>query len=501
MIQTLFAYLLIVLVIVAAYPWASWLLRQRRVTHPLVTALTLALGVGMLTLVMLWEGMLGIPFSTAGITLPYLAAMLPGLWLWQRDRASWTPSTDAADSDAAAPASPALRRTATRWLPTLILAAITLAILFNGVYWPFHRDDTLGIYMPHAQMMYEARGLVPLTGADSLYRAYPMLVSSAYTYTYLASGWENEYLAKLVATLLSVGCLPVAFVLGKMLGGEGTSHGSRAGWISAFLLALAPNFGRWASAGYVDLPMAFFYGLSAVFALRLWHSASGRDAFLAGAMMGLAVWTKNAALIGVPLLGVWLLWALLHRKIQLQQALVAGIACALVAAPWYARNLAGAGFLIPNTAWTDQAQRTLNNLLAFVVRFDNFAFTGWAAMAGVGYAVAQVLRRRENAPGSLLLLLWTVPFFAAWWLFVSYDPRFLLLFLPPLCALGGAWLSAVWQRLPRAWQRPALALAGVIVLVFTVQTLWFSVEYKDELLRSPFMSDADKHAIVGRTLP
>src|SRR5690606_26909942 len=146
----------------------------------------------------------------------------------------------------------------------------------------------------------------------SLYDAYPILVPLNYAYAYFAAGWENEYLAKTIATLLSLACLPATYLLGERL------RGALAGWLAALVLALTPFFGSWASSGYVDLPMAFFYTLAAVFALRLWETGSTRDAVIAGALVGLAAWTKNAALIGVPLLGGWLVWCWWHDKISLR---------------------------------------------------------------------------------------------------------------------------------------------------------------------------------------
>jgi 4-amino-4-deoxy-L-arabinose transferase-like glycosyltransferase len=497
MMQTIFAYLLIAVVITAAYPWAAWLLCRNQVNDPLVLTLMLALSIGTLTLVMLWEGVLGISFSLVGITLPYGLVMLPGAILWWRNRSKWEPD-DAGAGLRPAPAArlslqtPSQQARFLRCLPALLLVLVSAAILFNAVYWPFHRADALGIYVPHAQIMYELRTLVPLTGADSLYRAYPMLIPSVYAYSYIASGWENEYLARLVGTLLSIGCLPVAYLLGKSLKDE------RAGWLSALLLALAPAFGRWASAGYADLPMAFFYGLSAVFALRLWHSGAWQDGLLTGVLAGLAAWTKNAALLGVPLLALWLGWLLIKRRIRLRVAALSLVVCAIVAAPWYIRNQLGAGFLVPDTAWTDQAQRTLNNLFVFLTKFDNFGLSGWAAMSGVVAALIVMLRHRGKAPERLLLLLWALPVFAAWWLFVSYDPRFLLLFFPLLCALGGAWLADVWRHIPSNWHPRVRVMAALVALLLTGQTLLFSVEYKDELLRDPFMSDSAKHVIVGR---
>lgn len=469
----------ILFLICAAYPWASWLTTRSSLPagRGLRVLTMLALSVGALTLLMFWMGAAGIPYAFLGAVLIYLIVMLVGWNFWRFQRR--TP-----------PPEPPPERIA-QWARAgalLVFAILSAAVLYTALYWPFYRDDTLGIYKPQAQEMYQTGTLIPLTGADSLYKTYPMLVQLAYTHAYNVAGWEHEYLAKLIPTLLSLACLGAVYQFGNLLG--------RSGWIAAVLLALTPAFGRWASSGYVDLPMAFFYTLSAVFALRLRDTRHWSDALLAGLMLGLAAWTKNAGLIGVPLLGLWLVWLMVEKRIGWRLVAISGGACALAAAPWYIRNLIGAGFLIPATAWTDQAQRSLETLLVFITRPENFGLPGLLIVVAIPLAVVEVIRQRGQTSGIALALLWTLPFFAAWWLFVSYDPRFLLLFLPPLCALASVYLARGWARLPQRWQGRA-ALAGVaLALVLTVVNAWYSAEYKDEFLRAPLMDDAAKRAVV-----
>ncbi len=463
----LIGWIVVALTLATGYGWSVHLLRDQ---GWLAILLGLAISVGTLTLIMFWESLLGLPLSLPGIALPYFALMLPGWWRFKlqlpRFPAAWE-----------------------KRFALLVLVMISAAVLFNGAYWPFHRDDTIGIYQPAAQAIYQTAALVPLTGADSLYRAYPVLVPLSYAYAYFASGWENEYLAKAIATLFSLACIPAAYVLGRTLRDE------RAGWLAALMLALTPFYSRWASSGYVDLPMAFFYTLATVFALRLWNSHRLLDAALAGALIGLAAWTKNAALLGVLLLGLWLIWCWLNHRIDWRAVALSLIACALVAAPWYIRNLIGAGFLMPATAWTDQAKPTLDNALIFITRPENFGLPGWLLIAGIIGTLPAALRRQS---GALLLLLWTLPLFAAWWLLVSYDPRFLLLFLPLLCALSGDLLARLWEHLAALWRPRVLIALTLLVLILTAPILWNAVEYKDNLLRHPLMSDADKRALVGR---
>lgn len=476
MTQTFFAWILSGLLLITPYPWAKWLLAQnpRRDSRWLTIMLTLALSTGTLTLVMFWESLLGITFETWAIVLPYALLMLPG-WIANRFRGGELP----VGAHSRAPQIPSVRQI---FLisPLVIIGA---AILFNAVYWPFSRDDAMGIYAPIAQQMADSRAILPLPGNLTVYEAYPIHISLTYTFAYLASGWTNEYLARLFPALMAVGCIPAAYVFGAML------HGRAAGWISAILLATTPTFGRWASSGYVDLPMAFFYILSAIFAWRLWQTRHWTDALLAGLMMGLAAWTKNAALLGILFLSAWLAWAWLRKKIDLRLAVLTLVSAAAVAAPWYIRNWLQAGLIIPDTAWTDQAKRSFQTLLVLP---QLYGLAGLIMLIAVILTIIDLLRRRFNAPENILLLLWTVPFFAAWWLFASYDPRFLLLFLPVLCVITGVWLVNFHTILPKRAVFPLF----VLVLALALWTAWNSVEFKVEILRNPLMDNQTKHEIV-----
>lgn len=475
--QTLLAWLVVGLLPVVALPWGLWLLARtdRRPDWPLAAALSLSLAYGGLTLLMFWTALLGVPFNPLALTLLTLLACAPGFVQWRRAGSPWPPRPRLAHWSA---------------LAALLLAAIAAAILFNAVYWPFSRDDALGIYHAQARAMAESRALLPLTGTDSLYLTYPALMPLAYTYAYLLSGWENEYLARLIATLLALGSIAAAYALGREVEGRLT------GALSALLLVLAPTFGRWASTGYVDLPAAFFITLSAVFALRLWWAGSATDALLAGLCMGLAAWTKNAALIEIAVFGVWLLACLAFRRCGWRVAAVGLLACAVVAAPWYLRNWLGAGFLVPQTAWTDSARPTLETLLIFVSRPEIYALSGWLILLGVAWTLRRFVPPRTR-PAAALLLLWTGPFFGAWWLLTSYDPRLLLPVAPVFAVMGGWLLAAVWRALPTRWRTPARVVVTLTAVAFAALAVWNSVEFKDDILRDPFMSDAARHDIIS----
>ncbi len=372
------------------------------------------------------------------------------------------------------------------------MIVVSAAVLLNAVYWPFYKADAVGIYADQAHFMYTTRGLIPLNIASySDYQAYPMLVQLAYTYSYLASGWEDPYLAKVIPTLLSLACLGAVFYLGKAL------YDEKSGWLAVLLFVLTPLFGRWASSGYADLPMAFYYTLAALFAWRMWTSNNPVDALLSGAAVGLGAWTKNAMLPAVAFWLAFMLLGLVRKRISIKTFLIACIACAVVAAPWYIRNLIEAHLLMPATAWTDQAGPNLSNLLVFITHPENFGLTGWLIVIGIGLALVQLVRHPRDADREILLLVFTLPYFAFWWLLASYDRRFLLYFLPILAVLAAGYAFKLWERIPRQYQTSLGWLLTVVVLGMTVYIASISVDYKTAILRDPFMNDVARHNIVG----
>lgn len=475
--ESLFPWLLCIFVILAAYPWAVYLTDRSpaKETALLAPLLTPALSIGSLTLLMFWQSLVGIRLTLAGITLPYCALMFIGVVLWWRKRdriplrAQWP-------------------RDGLSRLTLACLGLIAFVILLNSAYWPFYREDTMGIYAPFATEIAETRAIVPLPGEQTVYEAYPILASLAYSYAYIAAGWDHDYVANLFITVLSLSAVGASYALGRML------FSPTAGYIAAFSLIITPNVGRWASSGYVDLPMAFFYTMGAIFAWRLWQHQHKTDALLGGIMIGLAAWTKNAALLSIIFLGGWLVWGLIWRRIRLIDAALALLGVFLVAGPWYLRNYLIAGVLMPDTAWTEQASASLENLLILPRLYGllGVILTLAALASGIEF-----LRRKLDTPRHALLLLWTVPFFAAWWLFASYDSRFLLMFYPILCVIAGGWLVQLWPLLPQALTQRLRLVIAVAIIGFTALTLWNSVEFKPAILKDPFMTHEAKLDVIA----
>lgn len=490
---------------------------------PLQVALTaLALSVGGLTLAMFWAGMapgqwLSGPFTLsvvglglgAGLAL-YPQWVAPHRWLayWRRQ---WQ-RLKRLDGEA------------------LLLWALTgvLAIIFiNALYYPFIGDDVLVRYGPQAKAIYAAHRI-----PDAVW-GYPPLVPLGFVATWFAAGEPNEHLARLLAFMMAAGTLGATYLIGRQVLGRSD------GLIAAALVALTPLFINNATLAYTDIPTAFPLTLALFYLLRWWQSGRGRDALLVGLLAGVALFTKQSALMALAGLFAVPLLRLLAVQGERRAALW-GLAAMLlpplaIAAPWYVRNalISGWGNIIPIAgqyhllAARPDVRGLLPSLLwpgAFGLLLAIIYALGW--MWGIVSAVRQswqVLRPRplvaadhsplsaggeggrgvRLAPTDLILAFAAFPYWLAWWWRFSFDPRFLLLILPlmavwsvrPLTA-GMAW-AVQHVRLPQALWRVGGALLLIVLLV------WGARERLGGVYRAatqPFASDEEKLLAVKGTL-
>ncbi len=481
-----------------AYPWAVLILADRRRFPVLLALVTVGLSLGTLTwgmmvYALIFPGALNFTVVLAGEALVFGV----GTWLLLESASvpdEYVPTV-------------ALKPLANRAVDNPIEAAsisivviIAILIAFNAVYWPFSDDDALAIYSHYGWRMFRERALPD----DGLYDAYPMLLPYAYAYTHMAAGRIDEYMARFIPAVMAIGALGAAYELGREF------YGHRAGVAAALLLAITPDFTRWASSGYADVPVSFYVTLTAVFAWRLYRYGGPREAVMAGVMAGLALWTKNSAItlpISFPLFVA--LAALMDRgggrfPFRWRDLWLAVASFLVVAGPWYGRNLALYGYLMPPTAWTWMARHDLANLFPFVT--DRWAFfpSGVAYTLGLIWVLAEALdptgsissdgdvRRR-----AVSLLSFALPFGAAWWMFASYDTRFLLAVLPIVAVMAGRLVDVAADALKAPRWKPVVRYALVILIVVAaLPAARKAVLFKWELLRHPLMSDEYRHRLV-----
>lgn len=363
-----------------------------------------------------------------------------------------------------------LRSGSLRHWTILTLASVFFIVLAFATYYPFIGEDEISRYAFFAKRIWLDQSLQPGT------RGYPMLMALAYAFTFFASGAIFDQLAKLTPVLFALMTLLATFALARRWGGH-----ERAGWAATVSLAATPLFVNWWGVGYVDIPAALYLVLSA-YAADVWLEKKRlRWAALAGALAGLGMWTKQSDFVALPALGgVFAFtfgrdWSKGDRN-GAWQTIGAGslaLASAFVGGGWwYARNAVYDGWAAavpgPGLFYVNFAERTWANVLPFAGHLPDFGYiTGPLYAIALGVALFRFVRR--NAPaGYVWALAWSIPYSVLWFLFFSYDTRFLLTVLPFFAVLVGIASSKLDRTISRPLARWTITLGVAAVCALGV---------------------------------
>lgn len=170
------------------------------------------------------------------------------------------------------------------------------------------------------------------------------------------------------ARLLHITC-GVLVVASTFLFGR-RSGGNHVGWMTVAILLGIPMLPLLAALAYIDLVWALWTFL-ALYALILWsHRHEDGLLVLAGLCAGLALGSKIVAPVGVGALGIVLLWDLRARPLRSTLGRLAHfcVPAALLALPWYAKNLLWAGnplypLVFGGPEWPTERLTLLNSYL------------------------------------------------------------------------------------------------------------------------------------------
>ncbi|NLF75272.1 MAG: glycosyltransferase family 39 protein, partial [Chloroflexi bacterium] len=219
--------------------------------------------------------------------------------------------------------------TAPRWLGVIVLLAVAGRLAFIALF-----SDTLSLqtsgYDTYAVNVMEGRGYTRFDDRDGdsdLPPLYPFFLVGVYE----VFGRDPVAVA-LVQIGLDVLTVLLIYWVGRRVAGE------RVGLLAAALYGLYPYL------LYQNLTLndtgLFILLLAAGIALayRARDRRDWRGAALLGALFGLAALTKAFVLLMLPLLALWW-WRQIGLRAAVRLALAAGVAAALVLAPWMIRNI------------------------------------------------------------------------------------------------------------------------------------------------------------------
>jgi 4-amino-4-deoxy-L-arabinose transferase-like glycosyltransferase len=276
----------------------------------------------------------------------------------------------------------------------------------------------------------------------------------------------SDTTARVLPVAFGIATVLVAYLLGRLLYGEGV------GLVAAALLAVMPYSVVVSRQVLLDGPMAFFATGTLYCLARFCRDRDERWLYSAGAVMGLTILTKEAAVL--LLAGVFEFFALARtRAPKWREALTAlAIMCGVLAVYVVALVIAGKvhtgeQYLL----W--QSGRPPNHPYSFYWQVVPPAI-GWGVT--ILAVVGLVWMRRQNSWRELLLALWVAIPVAIFTFVLGVKGFQYLEFAAPVMALLAA-RAVVLARIPRvrpeSRRRVAAAGAAAVALVATMAvTTW-----------------------------
>jgi hypothetical protein len=275
-----------------------------------------------------------------------------------------------------------------------------------------------------------------------------------------------------LAALFDLATVSLVFVLGRRV------CGPRAGLLAAGLCATMPLHVQQAHFFTSDAPLASLAIATLLLATRVAGRGRGRDAWLAGAFLGLAVGAKViAALLAIPLCVACVVMPG-SRGARMRRCLQAGGAAmlafgltnpfAVLGFSSFWRNVAREAAIargLLDVPYTRQFHGTWAYVYPVVqqARWGMGCTLALAAFGGMGYAVFRAMRKPPTR-SEWVLLAWVIPTFACTGALHARYPRYLLPLSPVLALYAARLLDSLARRWGGGRNRLALALLAGVTL-------------------------------------
>lgn len=209
----------------------------------------------------------------------------------------------------------------------ILTAAILAAALLLAFARPAPLTSDESLYLSEAFNIAQGKGLTYPSGDPIVHRPplFPALLAAAVK---VGGSWDAAYWVSKVIALANLGLL---FLLARRISGD------LAGIVAA-VFAAASAFLNWLGTTlFLDGTESLFMLLSLLLLLHAFEDAGGRTFFLAGAALGLAFLTKEAAILWLPLPAIaWLLHRPYQDAARLRGTALFGLAFLATTGWWWA---------------------------------------------------------------------------------------------------------------------------------------------------------------------
>jgi 4-amino-4-deoxy-L-arabinose transferase-like glycosyltransferase len=302
-----------------------------------------------------------------------------------------------------------------------------------------------------------------------IFRAHPLLFQSLLSLPYRFG--VADIVGRILAAAFGVATLVVVYHLSKLL------YGRRAGLVAVTLLAVMPYHVTVSRQVLLDAPMVFF-ATAALYALaRYCKSHQARWLLATGALMGLAMVTKETAVVLFG--GMYCFFVLSHTvRLRFKRAAVALAVAGVIALAFpLTLRLAGASRSGGNyLVW--QLFRRANHPIDFYLTSVPLVI-GPLVLAAV--VLGLILDRKQLDWREGLLVSWCVVPIVFYTLMPIKGFQYLLPLAPPLAVLAARALTSanIWslltRRIPR-WRTTVKQGALVLVVLSLMVPAWLSIQ-------------------------
>jgi len=217
----------------------------------------------------------------------------------------------------------------------LIVALFSCLIVFlRAVYWPFYACDAIQTWANRGFEIYTTgiiSTVMPHRYPADIHNTYPLLLPISYALVAHSQTNWSECAPKIVNALMYMFLIISVYRFGKFLDGK------TVGYISVIILCFTPLLTMFASVGYADIPLAFFYTLSAYYGLRFLKDGSKMHLLTSALLASLGAWTKieGFAMAVILFITIMVIYALKNKKLDLRIPLFFGVSAAIIDLPWY----------------------------------------------------------------------------------------------------------------------------------------------------------------------
>ncbi len=283
-------------------------------------ALSYGLGIGVVTLEIFLFHFLKAPLNILNLLIPWIPIIIFGLFVIRTD------------------SSPISRdKNKFSLFEKFLLAGISFEVIyafFRTFLKPVDSFDSIAMYAIRSKIIYLSRGIpadffknitVNFPNPD-----YPLLVPLAEVWVYTFLGNLNDLLVKAIFPIYLLSFLIIFFFLLKRFMGRSQAL------LFTFLLATIPQFNHFATVGYTDFILAYYYSIALILILLWIKEKSFNLLALSAVFTGFAMWTKNEGIalciINLILLALFLIGS--FNKRFLGQIIIFILIAILISGPW-----------------------------------------------------------------------------------------------------------------------------------------------------------------------